>query len=367
ILRENALRLYMDVIPEMDEGSVRDLIEVGQRSLNAAGITCVHSDDLQVIAGMDPINLVTIFRRMEAENRLTVRVCEQCLVDPQDFERLKAVRSDSNDRTSLFRTGPRKLLQDGSLGAKSAEMLDGYLDAPANHGIPIFSNEELLARIRAAHEVRMDVAVHAIGDLALSKVCDAFEQVEREDPWPDHRHGIVHAQTTTPALLQRMKTLGLQAYVQPIFIDADMEIIAQRVGETHARDCYNWKAMEDLGILVSGGSDCPVEPFNIMDNLRAAVTRKNRAGTKVYLPEQALSIEEGVRLFTSNAAMVCRDEAYRGTLELGKLADLVVLDNDLFAMNPDDFPKVHIKETVLNGQTVYQCADEKHDINSEGR
>lgn len=201
----------------------------------------------------------------------------------------------------------------------------------------------------------MDVAVHAIGDLALKKVCDAIEKAEGANPWPDHRHGIVHAQTTTPALLERMKALGLQAYIQPIFIDADMNIIAERVGEEHAKDCYNWKAMLDLGLRVSGGSDCPVEPFNVLDNMRSAITRQNRTGTKTYLPEQALTVEQAVRLFTSDAAWPSRDEAVRGTLEMGRQADLVVLEEDLFDTEPSRFPQVRVLETVLNGVTVYQA------------
>ena len=355
ILRENAARLYMDVLPQADDAYVRQLITEGQRALNAAGITCVHSDDLMAIAGMDPIRLIGIFREMEADRALTVRVYEQCLVEPEDFERLKGVRSDPADRTSFFRTGPRKLLQDGSLGAKSAEMVDGYVDDRDNHGIPIYTEEELLRRVKAAHDAHMDVAVHAIGDLALKKVCDAVEGAEQANPWPDHRHGIVHAQTTTPALLDRMKALGLQAYIQPIFIDADMNIIAQRVGEEHAKDCYNWKAMEDLGLRVSGGSDCPVEPFDVLDNMRSAITRQNRAGDKTYLPEQALTVEQAVRLFTSDAAWPSRDEGVRGTLELGRQADLVVLDQDLFAIDPATFPQVKVLETVLNGITVYHA------------
>lgn len=355
ILRENAARLYMDVLPQADDAYVKQLIQEGQKELNAAGITCVHSDDLMAIAGMDPIRLIGIYREMEADGELTVRVYEQCLVEPEDFERLKDVRSDPADRTSLFRTGPRKLLQDGSLGAKSAEMIDGYVDERDNHGIPIYTEEELCRRIQAAHDIHMDVAVHAIGDLALKKVCDAMEQAEGSNPWPDHRHGIVHAQTTTPALLERMKALGLQAYIQPIFIDADMNIIAERVGEEHAKDCYNWKAMLDLGLHVSGGSDCPVEPFNVLDNMRSAITRQNRTGTKTYLPEQALTVEQAVRLFTSDAAWPSRDEAVRGTLETGKQADLVVLDQDLFHTEPSRFTQVKVLETVLNGVTVHQA------------
>ena len=254
ILREDAARLYMKVLPQADDAYVKELIRLGQRDLNAAGITCVNSDDLKAIAGVDPIRLIGIFREMEADGELTVRVYEQCLVEPEDFERLQAVRSDPADRESLFRTGPRKLLQDGSLGAKSAEMIDGYLDEPDNHGIPIYTEEELCSRIRAAHTAHMDVAVHAIGDLAFRKVCDAIEWVEREEPWPDHRHGIVHAQTTTPALLERMKALGLQAYIQPIFIDADMNIIAERVGEATRRNATTGRPWR---IWASGSAAAP--------------------------------------------------------------------------------------------------------------
>ena len=152
-----------------------------------------------------------------------------------------------------------------------------------------------------------------------------------------------------------MRSLGLQAFIQPIFIDADMEVIAQRVGEAHARDCYQWKTMRDMGIHTSGGSDCPVEPFDILDNIRSAVDRKNRAGTRTYLPEQALTVEEAIRLFTCDAAWSGRDEAFRGTLELGKLADLVVLDRDLFEIPPEDFTKVKVLETVVGGKTVYRA------------
>ena len=354
ILREEAVHLYREVVPPEDDRSVREMILLAQRDLNAAGITCVHTDDLRTIAGLDPFRLIALFREMEARGELTVRVYEQCQLSPEEFERFQAVRSDPGDRESLFRTGPRKLLQDGSLGARSAEMEGGYQDDPGNFGIPAYTEEELFQLVDAAQRARMDVAVHAIGDLALKKVCAAVDRAEREHPWPGRRHGVVHAQTTPPPLLQEMKRLGLQAYIQPIFIDADMEIIAQRVGEERARHCYNWRTMEELGIPLSGGSDCPVEPFDVLDNIRAAVTRKNRRGTRSCLPEQALTVEQALRLFTSGAAWPSHDEGVRGTLELGRQADLAVLDRDLFAVPPDTFPQAVVLETVLAGRTVYR-------------
>ncbi len=355
ILRETAVMLYTQVFANPTMADVRDIILETQKELNAAGLTCIHSHDLHAISGLDDFELIRMFRAMAANGELTVRIYQQCYVDLEEFPKLAAARDSYDDHHSLFRTGPLKILSDGSLGAASAAIRAGYEGDPDNHGIPVHTDEELLALVRAAHTARMNVAVHAIGDLAIQRVCDAVEQVQRDDPWPDHRHGIIHAQITDPGLLQRMKELGLQAYIQPIFIDADMEVVEERLGADRARMSYNWKSMEDMGIRVSGGTDCPVEPFDVLDNLRSAVTRKNRAGTKTFLPEQALTVEQAVRLVTSDGAWASYDEDYRGTLEPGKLADLVVLDRDLFAIDPDDFTKVRVLETVLNGRTVYQA------------
>lgn len=352
LLREEAMRLYMKVVPSLTDEDVKQLIRRGQQAANAAGLTCVHSDDLQTLPGVDPIRLVEIFREMEKNGELTLRVYEQCLVSQENFPRLLEVRSALEDRESLFRTGPRKLLQDGSLGARTALLAQGYWDQKDWKGIPIYSQEELDALVGAAHRARIDAAVHAIGDGALEQVCRAVERAQEEDPWPQARHGVVHAQITSPALLERMKALGLQAYIQPIFIEADMGIIAQRVGEDRAKECYNWKAMEELDIPVSGGSDCPVEPFDVVDNIRAAVTRQDRAGKRTYLPEQALSPEEGVALFTRRAAWASRDEDVRGVLKPGFQGDLVMLEGDLLAPGPD-YQAVKIWETVVNGRTVY--------------
>lgn len=355
LLREAAVEFYLDIMPPAADEEICSLIRYAQERLNAAGITGVQSDDLQSLPGIDPLHVVEVLQGMDVRGELTVRIYEQSQATPARFPGLLALREPPEDSKGFFRVGCRKLLEDGSLGAKSAEMIGGYLDEPDNHGIAIYTPQELYELIRDTNAQRMDVACHAIGDLALQKLCDVFERVLKEDPWPEHRHGVVHAQTTSPALLERMKKLGLQAYIQPIFIEADMEIIEERIGKAHAQDCYQWKTMRDMGIHTSGGSDCPVEPFDILDNLRAAITRKNRAGTKTYLPEQALSVEEALRLFTCDAAWSAREEDIRGTLETGKQADLVVLGQDLFQIPPEEFPKVPILETVAAGKTVYHA------------
>ena len=362
IIKENAARIYLEALPSYTDGEIREMVLSAQQELNACGITGIQSDDLHSLAGVDPIHLIGLFRQMEEAGELTVRIYEQCLVDQETFPKLLAVRSDPADRESLFRTGPRKILQDGSLGAKTAEMIEGYFDEPSYHGMANYTDEELYTFIRDAHLEKMDVAVHTIGDLALKKVCDTIERVNREKPWQENRHGVVHAQITNPQLLQQMKEQKIQAFIQPIFIDYDMNVIEDRVGSRRLKDCYIWKTMRDMGIHTSGGSDCPVEPFDILDNMRSAITRKNRAGTKSLLPEEALSAEEAVRLFTIDAVWACRDEEVRGTLELGKYADMVVLEKNLFDIPGEMFPDVTVLETVLNGKTVYALPESQDDL-----
>lgn len=355
ILRESAVGLYRTVVPPLSDAEIETLILDTQKKLNADGITAIHTDDLTSVPGVEGERLLSIFKRMDDNNKLTVRVIEQAQGYGDGFKSVLSMRDATLNSGGLFRVYTRKLLLDGSLGAKSAEMINGYIDDPSNHGIANFSVDELYHLIREANANRMDVAAHAIGDLALKQLCDIFERVLNEDPWPQHRHGVVHAQITTPELLSRMKKLGLQAYIQPIFIDADMNVVAERIGEKRAAECYQWKTMRDMGIHTSGGADCPVEPFNILDNMRSAITRKNRAGTKTYLIDQALSTADAIRLFTSDAAWAARDENIRGTLEIGKLADMTILDKNLFAINPDTFTSVNVLETVVNGITVFQA------------
>ena len=200
----------------------------------------------------------------------------------------------------------------------------------------------------------MQVAIHAIGDGILDDILAAYEKALARHPGKDHRHGIVHCQITRPDQLDTFAKLSLHAYFQSIFLDYDIHIVEERIGKERAASSYHFRTLYET-THASNGSDCPVEPFNVLDNLRAAVTRQNRAGTRVYLPEQALTVEQAVRLFTSDAAWASRDEAVRGTLELGKQADLVVLDRDLFKISHQDFNWVKVLETVLNGVTVYRA------------
>ena len=170
------------------------------------------------------------------------------------------------------------------------------------------------------------------------------------------RHGIVHCQITNPRILQGMKDQDLLAYIQPVFIDLDMNTVEPAIGAQRMDKVYAWKSMLDMGIHTSGGSDAPVVSFDAMENIYFAVTRKNISGQpqEGWIPSEKISVDEAVKLFTKNAAYASYTEDENGTIEVEKNADFVVLEKDIYKIDPDEIKTTKVDMTVLGGEIVYE-------------
>jgi predicted amidohydrolase YtcJ len=194
--------------------------------------------------------------------------------------------------------------------------------------------------------------MHAIGDRAMTQVLDTYERVLTEYPRADHRHTIIHAQITTPAILERMRRLNVYAAVQPIFIDYDMTVVKDRVGIELAQTSYAWKTMQNLGINVAIGTDAPVEDINPFENIRAAVYRSNKAG-QVYNLEEKMTVADAIHAYTKYSARQTWDEDLFGEIKVGHLADFAVLDRNTFVhLKNNAVPKRAIM-TFLGGKRVH--------------
>lgn len=167
----------------------------------------------------------------------------------------------------------------GALGARTAALNEPYEGDGDNIGISIYTQDELNDIIAFHDKHHMQVAVHCIGDRAMDMVIEAIEKSPYRQENPKNRHGIVHAQITNQRILENMKKNDILAYIQPIFVDLDMDIVESRIGAHRMDKVYAWKTMLDMGIHASGGSDAPVVDFNVMENIYSAVTRKNHQGT----------------------------------------------------------------------------------------
>lgn len=358
ILRESAAFIHTRLLEGLSAEDIEELILLGQKDLNKEGITGVHTADFLALPEKEWEKIVIAYRSLERKGMLTVRTYEQCMFSEfgifEDFLK-KGYRTGQGG--SLFRIGPLKLLADGSVGARTALMKEPYSDDPGNYGFQVFDKEALSRFFKAAGESGMQIAVHGIGDRSIEITADLINEVNNGKKGNPDRHGIVHAQYANMAILEKMKNGDILAYIQPVFVGSDMDIAESRVGKERLDKAYAWKTMLDMGIKVSGGSDCPVESFNIMENIYYAVTRKNSEGNPEggWLPQEKLTVDEAVRLFTINAAYPSFEEAEKGSLEIGKLADMAVIDRDIYSIAPEDIRNVKITMTVMDGKIVYRA------------
>ena len=256
--------------------------------------------------------------------------------------------------SDMYKFGPLKMLGDGALGARTAFLSIPYADDSTTYGIPVYSKELMEAMISYANKNGMQVAVHTIGDACLDWVRGAYEKALAEHPREVHRHGIVHCQIMSADQWEKIERLNLHVYAQTIFLDYDINIVKERVGEDLAQTSYAWKTLMKRGVTVSNGSDAPVELPDVMAGIQCAVTRKTLNGQKEYLPEEAFSIKEAIASYTVQSAKASFEENKKGKIQEGMFADFVLLNENLFEVDCDKLKHVEILETYLGGKMVYK-------------
>jgi predicted amidohydrolase YtcJ len=257
----------------------------------------------------------------------------------------------------MVRVGFLKAFIDGTLGSGTALMFAPFSDEPGKIGLPQMPEADFDALIAEAQANGFQTGTHAIGDKGVSWVLDAIERAQRKYGNKGLRHRIEHAQVIVPADLERFAALGVIASMQPTHCTTDMRFCEARIGNERSRGAYAWRSLLDKGVRLAFGSDWPVEPLDPMRGLYAAVTRTNiESGSPEsgWFPGQRLTMADAIGLFTKGAAYASFEEDIKGTLEPGKLADMVVLSKDLFAIPPREILTTQAEVTILGGRIVFQ-------------
>jgi predicted amidohydrolase YtcJ len=256
----------------------------------------------------------------------------------------------------FLRIGAAKFFADGATGPRTAWMLEPFDDADS--GMPLTPMDELAQGISKAHRAGISTAIHAIGDRAVRELLDVYTEVlgaKIEGSRPSVPHRIEHVQHSHPDDLKRLGPLGLVASVQPLHLADDMMMVDKACGK-RARWAYAYRTLLESGSILALGSDCPVASPNPFWGMHAAVTRQRRDGTPVggWYPSQRLSVPEAVWGYTMGCALASGLENQSGSLTLGKLADLIVLDQDIFTIDPMEIAETRVIMTILDGRIVYQ-------------
>ncbi len=350
ILKDNAIELVHKHVPPPNPTHSDEALAKAMEYLASNGITSVHD-----MSAFDPqfgsydamqraIDNQTVITRVYAVNPLP--------------KWLNLVDHISNNGTGnkWLKTGGLKGFVDGSLGAKTAALTEPYQDEKDYRGLLINREEDLFTWISDADEASLQVMVHAIGDRANHLLLDIYEQVASEDGEKDRRFRIEHAQHILPDEIERFGQQGVIASMQPIHIVDDGRWAVERIGPERVKTSYPFRTMLNTGATLAFGSDWPVAAAVPLKGMYAATTRRTSDGKNPggWIPEEKISAEEALIAFTRNAAYASFDENVKGTLEPGKLADFVVIGEDITKIDPVELWDLKVWQTWVGGRRVYQ-------------
>ncbi len=347
---DNAMWLVSSKIPRMTPEQIEASLAAAADRCVAAGLTGIH--DAGVSSGE-----IAAYRRLIDSERLNVRIYGM-LDDPGDTDIAARLRENRVDGygSHFLTVRSVKLFMDGALGSRGAALFTDYSDRPGYTGLLTITPEHALAVSRAALESGFQVCTHAIGDRANRLILDAYARALSERPTPDHRFRIEHAQVVAPEDFARFAQLGIVPSMQPTHATSDMYWAEDRLGPERSQGAYAWRKFLDTGAWVPCGSDFPVEEYNPMLGIYAGITRRDRSGQPEggWFPDQCMTREEVLRGFTVWAARAAFQDSILGSLEPGKLADIVVLSRDILTVAPEEIPDTVPEIVIVGGKVRYE-------------
>ena len=346
VLIDNAMGLVEGKIPEPTLVQREANLERAAKVCSRFGLTTVHD------AGVDAATLEA-YRALIAEDRLPLRVYAMIFV-ASSVQLWKDFQARGPEIGAFLTVRSVKLLADGALGSRGAAMLEPYSDDPNNSGLLILSREYIEKIAREAIAAGFQVNTHAIGDRANRTVLEAYGAALGGKN--DKRFRVEHAQIVAPEDFKRFKDNAILASMQPTHATSDMPWAALRVGADRIQGGYAWQTFHKLGVHLPFGSDFPVENPNPIWGFYAAITRQDMDGNPPggWFPEQRLTRAEALRSWTIEGAYAAFEEEKKGSIAPGKLADFVMLSDDIMQVAPERVYKTRVTMTVLDGKIVYQ-------------
>ena len=346
ILKDNAMDLVFDIIPQK---SLKDNIEAANRSFEEArklGITSVQE--------MTEPGELEAYQKIKMDGNITCRIYSIWPINKYMELVDESIKVNSGDE--YISRGGLKGYADGSLGAKTAWFFEPY-ENDTTYGLPmdIISNGELSEWSFNVDQNHLQLCVHAIGDKANNYMLNLFERIKNVNSKWERRFRIEHAQHLIPEDVIRFKEIDVIASVQPYHAIDDGVWVRNRIGEEREKLTHMYKSYLDNNVLIAFGTDWPVAPLNPMYGLYAAVTRRTVDGKNPdgWIPEQKITIEEAIKAYTLDAAYASFEENIKGSIEVGKLADMVVLSEDILTIDPVKIWDVKVEMTVFDGKVIY--------------
>lgn len=349
ILFETAMSLVEKAIPEPSDEQVKEMISKAIPSLWQMGITGVHDfDQRRCFLALQSLNI---------QNKLQLRVVKS--IPLENLTNAVETGLKTGYGNPFLSVGPVKLFADGALGPQTASMIQPYEGSPDNIGMLFLNADQIFEYGRQAARSGISLAIHAIGDRANHEVIDAYlklREYENRNNLPALRHRIEHLQIVNPEDLRRLAKLDIIASMQPIHATSDMDI-ADRYLAIRSKNAYVFASLLNCGASLTFGSDAPVESPNPFWGIHAAVTRRRHNGKPTiagWQPQQKISVQQAIQGYTTGPAFAAGFENTQGKLASGFWADLIVLKNDPFSVDPDELFQIKPVATMVAGEWVWQ-------------
>ncbi|MCU7495971.1 MAG: amidohydrolase [Ignavibacteria bacterium] len=349
ILKDNAIGLVNAVRPKPGKVDYEMALKAALDEAKKHGFTSVQDitfpDDFRT------------YQKFEKEGRLTCRIYTRLPI--AECECLIRSGIKCNFGSEKLKIGSLKAFADGSLGSSTALFFEPYNQDTSTHGLAmdILTDGRLKNWALVSDRAGLQLSIHAIGDKANSLILDIFEEVVKSNPPWDRRFRIEHAQHVRKEDLRRFAGMNVIASVQPYHLIDDGCWAEKRIGAERLKTAYQFKSFIDSGIKVCFGSDWSVAPLDPLMGIYAAVTRRTLDGMRPegWIPQEKISVEEAIRSYTINNAYASFEEDIKGSIEEGKLADLVVLSKDILSIDPSEIKDVRVEMTVFDGNVIYEA------------
>jgi predicted amidohydrolase YtcJ len=346
ILKDNAMAYIDKVEPPASD-------EMNDRALQAA-MKYVAERGVTSVTNMGYWAELAATERAHKAKSLITRIYQVTPI--AEWERLRDTVAKRGRGDEWVRIGGLKGFADGSLGSHTAAMFAPFTDTPTDSGFLVNSEADLYRWTSEGDKAGLQMIVHAIGDRAINTQLNIFERVEKENGARDRRFRIEHAQHIAPADIPRFAQLSVIPSMQPYHAIDDGRWAEKVIGHERAKTTYAFRSLRDAGAVLAFGSDWFVAPPTPLEGIYAAVTRrtlddKNPDG---WIPEQKIGVEDALRAYTISGAYAAFGETIKGSLEKGKLADIVVIDRDLTRIPPETIRDAHIAMTIVGGRVVFE-------------
>ncbi|MFF2796577.1 amidohydrolase [Lysinibacillus xylanilyticus] len=343
-----AANMEMSDVARHTEDEQRQAVKIASDHFIASGLTSVHDAGGQ---GPDSFRILQqAVKSRDIRVRVYAMICQ--INNSQEFVH-KMMESGVVTGTGdeRFKVGPAKMFTDGSSTGPTIATRKPYDSDPNNYGILYQSEEEIYEVLGEAHKKGYQLTVHAQGDKAIEMYLNCVEKAIEESPRTNHRHRIEHAGISSPDLQERMKKLGIIPIPNPPFPYEFGEIYVRHYGD-RVQHMYAARDYIDQGIIAAGGSDAPVTDINPLLGIHVAVNRKSQSGMDIG-SSQCISVMEAIKLYTWNGAYASFEEDIKGSIEVGKLADLVVLNDSILKVSPDQIKDLKVEKTMIDGEIIY--------------